>query len=246
MPKIEISTGATLDYLDTGAADKPVLLLVHGLLGTAEIHFARIIDWLKDDYRLIGPTMRGYGESEPKPRKFPANFYHHDADDLLAFMDALNIEQAHLMGYSDGGEVSLIAAAKQPHRFLSVSVWGAVGYFGPAMRPIAQRMFPATWITEEEKQRNHIKSADGFILGWIQAVRQMIDSGGDVSLSIAHQITAPLLLMLGEDDRLNPIEYGQNYIDRVPNARLATFPCGHAVHDEAWIAFQREIGKLLR
>lgn len=246
MPKIAIDTGATLDYLDSAAGDKPVIILVHGMLGSARVHFPRIIDWLKDDFRLVGPTLRGYGESDPKPRRFSPHFYHHDADDLLALMDALNIQQAHLLGYSDGGEAGLIAAAKEPQRFQKVVVWGAVGYFGPQMRPVAQRMFPATWMTEEDKQRNHITNPDAFALSWIQAVHKIIDSGGDVSLSMAHRIKASLLLMLGKEDRLNPIEYGQRYIDHVPDGRLVTFECGHAIHDEAWEAFQQVVGDFLQ
>ncbi|MFW5690939.1 MAG: alpha/beta fold hydrolase [Chloroflexota bacterium] len=245
MPVIDLPTGAHLDYVDTGGAGR-VILLIHGLLGTGHREFPELVDWLRPHARVIAPTLRGYGESMPKPREFPPDFYQRDADDMLALLDALDIDRAHLMGYSDGGETALCAAATAPDRFLSVVVWGAMGYFGPLVRPGAQRMFPATWITPEEIALHHIVHPDTFILGWIKAVHRMVDTGGDICLSRADRITPPLLMLLGEQDRLNPAEYAQQVVDKTPAGRLVLLPCGHAVHREVWPQFQQVVGTFLR
>lgn len=245
MPFADLATGARLYYDDTGG-DKTPVIVVHGFLGTAELHFPRVTEWLKPNYRVIGPTLRGYGQSTPKPRTFTPDFYRQDAADVLALMDALNIEQAHIMGYSDGGEVAIIAGGTQPERFKSVIAWGAVGYFGPAMRPVAQRMFPGDWITEDEVNLHGIQNRKDFVLGWINSVKTMIDAGGDVSLSLAPKIKAPLLLMLGDEDTLNPEEYGRNLVDQTPNGQLRMFKCGHPVHDEAWDEFKVVVGEFLQ
>jgi valacyclovir hydrolase len=245
MPFAELSTGATLYYLDTGG-DKPPLVLIHGLLDVPEVHYPKLLQWLSKDYRVIAPSLRGYGQSTPKPRIFPPRFYDHDAGDVLALIEGLKLEQVHLMGYSDGGEVALICAGTKPYLFKSVAVWGAVGYFGPAMRPAAQRMYPGDWIKEEDVQLHNISDRNTFVLGWIQSVKAMIDAGGDVSLSLAPKITAPLLLMLGDRDTLNPEDYGQNFVNRTHNGRLVMFSSGHAVHDQAWEAFQQVVGEFLR
>lgn len=249
MPFIDLPTGARLHYEDVYRGDSPqpeTLIAIHGWLGTARSHLGRVIDWLSADYRVLGPTRRGYGESLPKPRDYPYDFYHRDARDMLAFMDALRIDRAHLMGFSDGGETALVAAGLAPERFLSVAVWGAVGYFGPAMRPVIQRSYPATWLDEETKRQHGITDGDQFVLGWINAVKTMIDRGGDVSLSLAPKIACPLLLMLGYDDLLNPREYGETFARRAPDGRLVMFPCGHAIHDQRWEDFQRVVGDFLQ
>lgn len=243
MPFADIKTGARLHYEDVGSGD--TIVLVHGLLDTPERRFSVLMDWLNPNYRVIAPTMRGYGQSTPKPRDFPPNFYHRDAADLLALMDAVGIERAYLMGYSDGGETALVAAGMQPERFRSVAVWGAVGYFGPIMRQVMQRMYPATWITQEELELHGIPDANGFVLGWMQSTKGMIDSGGDVSVKLAHNITCPLLMMLGDEDALNPKAYGEVFIEKVPTGRIQMFPCGHAVHEERWPDFQRAIADFL-
>jgi valacyclovir hydrolase len=245
---VDLSTGARFHYVDTDPTDsaKTVVLLLHGMLGTAELHFPNVIEWLRPDYRVVGPSLRGYGQSTPKPRDFPVDFYQRDARDVLAFMDALGLDRVHVLGYSDGGETALLAAGFAPERFKSVVAWGAVGYFGPAMRPVAQRMYPADWMTEEEKALHGIPDANAFALGWINAARHIIDSGGDLSLSLAEKISAPLLLMLGDQDTLNPAEYGQRLVDRAPNGRLQIFECGHPVHDQQWEAFKAAVGPFLK
>jgi pimeloyl-ACP methyl ester carboxylesterase len=138
-----------------------------------------------------------------------------------------------------------MAPALQPQRFLSAASWGAVGYFGPEVRPVVQRLYPATWVTEEEKARHGIANADPIILQWVQAMKMTIDSGGDVSLSLAHNITCPLLLMLGDQDTLNPEAYGRKFVEKVTKGQLVMFRCGHAVHHLQWEAFQKVLSDFL-
>lgn len=244
MPTVDLATGATFYYEDAG--DGAPVIALHGFLGTPRRHLGGIIDWLATDYRVIAPALRGYGESLPKPRDFPPDFYHRDARDVIAFMDALNIEQAHIVGYSDGGEVALIAAGLAPERFWSAASWGAVGYFGADMREFVQKMYPAHWMSDEERRDTGITDPDSFVLGWIQSVKGMIDAGGDVSVGLADKITCPVLLMLGDNDTLNPQAYGQRFIDRAQNGRLRMFRCGHAIHDALPDEFKQVVGEFLK
>ncbi len=241
MPLVELPTGATLHYEDSHPQSEHIpVILIHGLLGTARGHLGHVMDWLVNEgYRVIGITLRGYGESQPKPRRFPNNFYHQDANDVMALMDALSISKAHLIGYSDGGEVILIAIGEHPHRFVSAIAIGAVGYYSPELRPIFQRTYPGTWITEAEKQEHEIENTDAFALEWVRATTKMIDSGGDVSLSNAHKITCPLIIMLGKGDTLNPQSSGEKFIQQVSNGRVVMFNCGHPVHDEQTKQFRQ-------
>ncbi len=245
MPFVEIATGARLHYEDEGRGEP--LIALHGRFGTARADMPRLIDTLSaDGYHVYGPSLRGYGQSTPKPRDYPIDFYHRDARDVIAFMDALNIEQAHIIGFSDGGETALVAAGLAPERFKSVAVWGAIGYFGEIIRPVVQANYPADWMDEETKQLNGITDPNPIVLQWVQALKHMIDSGGDVSLSLAPNITAPVLLMLGDQDRLNPEAYGQNFVDKTPKGQLVMFKTGHAIHDQDWEGFKQVLGDFLK
>lgn len=245
MPFADTATGARLHYEERGQGEP--LLLLPGMLGTARLHFARVMDWLEPDYHLYGLTLRGYGESTPKPRDFPLRFYHRDAADVLAFMDAAGIERAHVLGYSDGGETALVAAGQQPERSRSVATIGATGNVDASLRARAQSNYPGTWITEDEKTLHGFADADAFALGWVRSFVQYIDSGGDISLGSASRISCPVLMMLGDRDTLNPARLAQKLIERVPNGRLEVFAgCGHPVHDEKWDDFRRVYGAFLK
>ncbi len=271
MPTHDLLTGARLETLDQGSG--PPLIALHGLAGTAQRHLGGLIAWLTDDnapsgsssveptegkptlvgmtkvgpYRVIGPSLRGYGGSRPKPRAFPPDFYRVDALDVLALMDTLDIERAHLMGYSDGGEVALIAAGLAPERFRSVVVWGASGYFSPRLK---ERMLTPGYKTglmptPTLMALHGIFDAAAFADEYVAAITAMVDAGGDVSLSLAPRITAPLLLMMGTRDHLNFADDAQRIAEAAPHGRLQTFACGHAIQDEAWDDFRRVVGDFL-
>lgn len=244
MPFVDIATGAKFDYEDVGTG-VPVVAL-HGRFGTARVDLGSVIDWLSKSYRVLGPSLRGYGESTPKPRDYPLDFYHRDARDVLAFMDALGIQRAHLIGYSDGGETALVAAGLAPERFISVAVWGAVGYYGPQMRAPVQRNYPADWMDDDTKRLHGITDPNPIVLQWVQALKYMIDSGGDVSMSLAPKVTCPALLMLGTEDHLNPQEYAQRWVDSAPDARLVMFKTGHGCHEQAPEEFRIVVEKFLK
>ena len=251
MPFADTHTGARLyyDHLNPQSDKTPVVVL-HGLLGTGRKDLGHVLDWLANDldYPVIAPTLRGYGQSTPKPRTFPMRFYDRDAADVLAFLDALQLEsdpdsgtkKVHLLGYSDGGEAALIAAGREPQRFATVAVIGSVGYFGQFVRVRIQGYRPGSeWITDDEIAMHHIDDADAFMREWSRSMIQMVDSGGDVALSLAENITCPLLIMLGKDDALNPAEYAEEFISRTDDGYLKVFDCGHAVHDKQTERFRQ-------
>lgn len=237
MPSINVN-GATIDYGDTGGEDKPVVVLIHGWLGSWDHEFLSEIEWLRDQYRVLALTRRGYGRSGSKPRTYARDFYRHDAEDVVAWLDALGISSAHILGFSDGGEVAILVPILRPDLAKSVVAWGAVGSFTPDLRERVQRNWPATWVSDEIRALHGPEHIDRMVLGWVTAMKQIIDSGGDVSLSEAHNITCPLLLMLGREDTLNPERLGQQLVDRTAQGRLAMFDCGHPVHREQKDAFR--------
>ena len=69
MPTYDLPTGARLETLEQGSG--PPFIALHGLAGTAKRHLGDVIQWLTGDkapngpYRVIGPSLRGYGGSHP-------------------------------------------------------------------------------------------------------------------------------------------------------------------------------------
>ncbi|MGJ3238567.1 MAG: alpha/beta fold hydrolase [Anaerolineae bacterium] len=242
MPFAETETGARLfyDHLNSGAEGVPVMLL-HGLLGTGRKHLGHVMNWLVEQgYEVIAPSLRGYGESTPKPRDFPMQFYRRDAGDILAFLKTIGVERCHVLGYSDGGEVALICAGTEPERFASVATIGSIGYMGPDTRAVMMNYRPGSqWIEADEIALHSITNPDQFSAQWVRSMVQLVDSGGDVAVSLAPKMTMPVLIMLGERDTLNPRKYAEHFLAGVADGRVQMFDAGHPVHDEQTEQFRQ-------
>src|SRR6185503_7519646 len=118
------SAGARLRYVERGSG-APVVL-VHGF--TANIERAWIdtgvLPDLARDYRVIALDLRGHGNSD-KPHD--ASAYEPMATDVIALLDHLGIERAHLVGYSLGGIIAAKLLTTHPQRFRS-AVLGAAAH----------------------------------------------------------------------------------------------------------------------
>ncbi len=79
------------------------------------------------NYRIIAVDLPGSGRSQPQPRTYTASYYEDDAASCAALLHELGTTPAHLIGFSDGGEVALFMAALTPDLVRSVITWGAAG-----------------------------------------------------------------------------------------------------------------------
>jgi valacyclovir hydrolase len=111
-------------YEEHGAGD-PVLLLPGWSQSAKEL--AALSDALAASYRVIAADLPGSGRSQPQPRAYAATYYGDDAASFAALLRQLGVAPAHLVGFSDGGEVALLLAAKTPGAVRSVVTWGAAG-----------------------------------------------------------------------------------------------------------------------
>lgn len=92
------------------------LILLHGN-GEAHRYFARQIAAFSARFRLVLMDTRGQGRSSAGRGKLNFSVF---AQDLLRLMDALHIPKAHLLGFSDGGNLALTFALAHPQRVRSL------------------------------------------------------------------------------------------------------------------------------
>ena len=101
------ANGITLHYTVEGTGAP--LLLVHGNGENLHI-FDEAVSVLKDHFTCYALDSRGHGESSPV-----AEYHYRDmADDVIAFLDALDLTDVTYYGFSDGGIVGLLAAPQTP------------------------------------------------------------------------------------------------------------------------------------
>ncbi|MBR2735765.1 MAG: alpha/beta hydrolase [Firmicutes bacterium] len=97
-------------YIEKGTGE-PIILL-HGN-GENSGYFQGQIDVFSKWYHVFALDTRGHGETPRGDRPFTIRQF---AEDLLCFMDDHQIEKAHLLGFSDGGNIALIFALRYPER----------------------------------------------------------------------------------------------------------------------------------
>lgn len=108
-----------LHYEEAGAGE--TLILLHGN-GEDGSYFEHQMDAFASRYRVIALDTRGHGRSPRGEAPFTIRRF---ADDLLAFMDENGVERAHLLGFSDGGNVALVFALAHPERVGKLVLNGA-------------------------------------------------------------------------------------------------------------------------
>lgn len=111
--KVTIFDDIEIAYVDEGAEDAPVIVMVHGLGGYIK-NWYPTIEGLSDTYRCIALDLPGYGQSTL--RAFDEEDYmDFFARSLDAFVKKLELDNVILMGHSMGGQVSVVTALQNPN-----------------------------------------------------------------------------------------------------------------------------------
>lgn len=130
-PEFFESDGVRVRYLVRGEGT-PVVLL-HGFATSIELNWSMgVLDALASSYRVIAIDLRGHGLSD-KPRD-PEAYGVRFVDDVTNLLDYLDIERAHLVGYSMGAAITAKLLVTHPERVLS-AVLGGGGPQEPGERP---------------------------------------------------------------------------------------------------------------
>ncbi|MCX7839465.1 MAG: alpha/beta hydrolase [Anaerolineae bacterium] len=245
MPKI-LANGIEIYYEQHGwDKDADVLVLSNGvLMSTASWAFQTPV--LSKHYRLLLYDCRGQWQSEHPRAPYSMELH---ADDLAALLNALGIARAHIGGISYGAEVSMIFALKYPALTQSLILASTVSQVDPILRgtiqawiEAAKRKDPELFfrVTYPTNFSERWIAANAPLLEQARARYAMLDFDAVVNLCEAflqlnitaelHRITAPALLMVGEEDALKPRRYADIIAREIPRCEYVIVPrSGHAL-----------------
>lgn len=118
-----------VSYLSSGDPKNPPLILIHGNV-SSNLFWDETIRSLANNYWVIAPDMRGYGETEALPIDATRGLRDW-SDDLKSFVTALNIKQPlHLLGWSLGGGIVMQYAIDHSTDLASMILINPVSPFG--------------------------------------------------------------------------------------------------------------------
>ena len=240
------------------AGSGPALVLLHGLGGSSK-SWARQLDDLSSDRRVIAWDCPGYGDSEDFPGGDPT--CHDFAKALLAALDGAGVGDFDLVGHSMGGAVAPWAARLAPLRVrrlvLSATkvAFGADDPTGYDLRLAERRQMDDAafgkarakgMVGEASPVFDEVAGIAGQIRlsGYEGAIRLLKSADNRALLPTIEQ---PTLVIAGANDRIAPTEATEAVKDAVPGARLVTIAdAAHAAYLEQPAAYNARLRAFLQ
>jgi pimeloyl-ACP methyl ester carboxylesterase len=246
--QVETAAG-TISTTEAGAGE-PVILL-HGL-GATKASFLPSIATLARTHRPIAIDLPGFGDSaKPVMGSYDAPFF---ARAVVALLDALGIERAHLVGNSMGGRVAIEVGLRSPERsgrlvLLSPSLaWLRSRPWAPVLRLVPTQLGviqPAPRAIVEHIVRRAIPGSDNewtaagideFLRSYLTpqgraafyaAARNIYLEEPDQFWSRLRSLQPDALFVWGRHDSVVPIGFARHVREALPNAAHLELDSGH-------------------
>ena len=199
------------------------------------------------DHRVIAADLPGSGRSGPQPRRYHVNYYQDDAASFAALLGELGVSNAHLVGFSDGGEVALLMAIATPALARSVLTWGASGFaddpgghIATLFRNLVDHPDPETQDWRDSLVARHgADLARAITRNIADGIDAFVAAGGDISRSRADQIRCPVCLIAGQQDPFIPADLLMALAGQIETVETHVVEgAGHGVHQDRpdWFA----------
>ena len=237
MPFVSATDGTRIHYEVTGRVGRTPVLMIQGLGASKNAwNLQRIA--MATRFRIISFDNRGAGRSDKPTEPFTLEQM---ADDAIAVLDAAGIETAHVVGASMGGVISQIVAVKYPQRVRSLTLVCTACRNHPWRQELLQ-----SWAkTAEEKGMIEVgKEAAQWVMSprsfrrlvpaftwmgplaalrprhsFVSQIHAILDTREDLVDQLS-TITAPTMVIVGNQDILTPRGDSEEIAERIPNAEL--------------------------
>ena len=241
------SGGIVTNYHDQGQGDPVLLLHGSGPGVSAWANWRLVIPHLAGNFRVIAPDIVGFGFTErPDDIRYDMETWLRHA---LDFLDAMELEQAHVVGNSFGGSLAVALAVHAPERVSRLVLMGSVGLefeltegldltwgYTPSLDNMRRLLdlfaYNRELVTDELAQLRYEAGlrpgvqesyAAMFPAPRQEGIRKICSSEADVS-NIEHET----LIIHGRDDRIIPVSCSENLFKCIKNSQLHIFGnCGH-------------------
>lgn len=246
MPTLRTNDGVQL-YYEVHGSGEPLVLLGGIMMSAAS--WAQHVPVLSRHVRLILLDMRDQGRSGKMHGEYPLDIH---VPDVIALLDELGIDRAHIMGVSYGGQVAQLVARAHPDRVktlilanvnhyithllaeigkaweVAAALYDGERFFQLAVPFIYSRAFYETHLEALHQRQAMFKSTltrewfDGFVRLCHSAMEFRMTKGDLGSLAM------PTLLLAAEDDQLTSPRVMAEMYEAIPRAEFVCLPgAGH-------------------
>ena len=205
------------------------LILLHGNGESCEYFQGQMDDFARQ-YHVYAIDTRGHGRTPRGEKPFTIRQF---ADDLLCFMDRHHLEKAHLLGFSDGGNIALVFALRYPERVDRLILNGANLNTGGVKRSVqipielgyrAARLFSG---------KSASAKASAEMLG-------LMVNDPNIDPEELETVRAKTLVIAGTKDLIRE-SHTRLIAERIPDCRLVLIPGNHFIASKHPAEFNRAV-----
>jgi 2-hydroxy-6-oxonona-2,4-dienedioate hydrolase len=246
----EIKQQDKFKYLEEGSGAP--LVLLHGLFGALS-NFRPLIEYFRQHNKVIVPMLP----------LLEMDILHTSVGGLAKFvhkfLEARNLQDAHLLGNSLGGHVALLHTLKHPERIKSLILTGSSGLFENGMGDsypkrgdyeYIKKKTELTFYDPQMATKELVDEVYSMTNNRLKAIKIIALAKSAIRNNLGeelNQIKQPTLLVWGSNDSITPPFVAQEFNKLIPNSELYFIDkCGHAPMMEVPDEFNAILHKFLK
>jgi 3-oxoadipate enol-lactonase len=236
------------------------ILLVHGLAGASLTEWYQVAPKLAVDRRVLMVDHRGHGLSARGDVRFEVD---DDADDFAGVLDALEIDQVDVVGYSMGGVIAQSLAMRHPGRVRKLVLIAA---FASHSRGYRLARWVGAYLTRGWERVTGVGTPEvrsGYLIAsgavqrrharwlWRETLRRDVESGAQATFALLRfdstdwvgRLPAETMVVVPTRDFLVPPRWQHELAAAIPGARMVEIE--GAGHEVVWTHSERVTNELM-
>jgi pimeloyl-ACP methyl ester carboxylesterase len=217
-------------YYEEQGTGTPVLMLHGGVLDHRS--WADQIPVLAEHFRVMTPDTRAHGRSTGTGRPLSYELF---AADAVAFLGALGIEKAHVVGFGDGGSTGLLLAAEHPglvDRLVCIGTpyhtsnyrEGIIDLFAKIRPETLYRLVGPEFLEAVKKAETLYPDRGSWLAFWHDVVNGLWTRQPDMPLERLADVRVRTLVLHAENEQFYAKEHSEEMARTIPRARLEVVP----------------------
>ena len=197
--------------------DGEAVVLLHGGLSKTSGWDYLMVPPLEDEFHVFAYDRTAHGFTGDLPGSLHFEF---QAQEAIAYLEDVVKEPAHLIGWSDGGNIALMVAIQRPDLVKSIVAIGANFHFNGVMQA-----FGDPEISEDDQAEYNLISPDAphTLLEKTIRMHAIWESEPTLTLEEISAIQCPVLVLVGDDDVINH-SHTIALFETLPLGQLAVIP----------------------
>lgn len=205
------------------------LIMLHGN-GEDATYFSNQLDAFSSSFHVIALDTRGHGRSPRGAEPFTIRQF---ADDLHGFMERLNISKAHLLGFSDGGNIAALFAVKYPDMVSKLILNGA------NLNPSGVRSITQFNVETAYRIAKGFSGISGAAARKAEILGLMVNDP-NIAPAELKKIEAKTLVIAGTHDMIKR-KHTKLIADKIPDSKLVFIKGGHFIAKDKPVEFNRVV-----